>query len=671
MKKLINILMLVTLLTGLTGCWEDEIVSAGAPRPQVENLKAVPGDEEALLTWTVPDGWNPTDFIITYQTPESKEVKIHTGKTLEFNVGELANDYQYTFEVQAVYDKLISGAVSAVAKPSTSRFPVTDLVADGSDATVELKWTRPSLLVQGYTLTYASDATPGDVKTVEIGADAESYTVKGLTNDINHSFSLVARYQRGNSLPATVKAMPTLAIAYFLSANETAMGVPVEFTFNREAYTTAANVTWTFPGNIVKSGDKVQYAFTSKGTQQVVLSAQVGNFKRQWTIEINVREYALFNNEWVMDGTTYNGFKGSCPVFSPDGKTVYDITFNKITSLYAFDTATGNRKWVYIPEAASGSYNMLTVNPVTGDIYFGTTSAGQFYCVNHEGQLRWKFTEAQSMQSAAPAVNTTGSVVYIADKNGNTFALDAESGAKKWGVTLGAPSAAMLVNGTELVVATTTGGIFFLNVADGSTIANVKPSKNIMDLTGFAVASDKRTAYIGGASGAMNKVDIVAHTLIIDSYVDAGITAPNSMYEPVIAPNGDVFVGSKDSYAYCFDKDLNLKWKFQAVNATNGFNYSHPCVDTQGNYYITSGQTLNRMLGFSSTGEVILDVNLGGDATADRQMGGNNLLNGVLYSAFIGAASKNGLLVGYGVGYDRASSWSTHGGDPCGSCCVK
>lgn len=52
-------------------------------------------------------------------------------------------------------------------------------------------------------------------------------------------------------------------------------------------------------------------------------------------------------------------------------------------------------------------------------------------------------------------------------------------------------------------------------------------------------------------------------------------------------------------------------------------------------------------------------------------MGGNNYLDGVIYSAFIGGSSKNGVFVGKYVGGERASSWSTHGGDICGSCCVK
>ena len=54
-----------------------------------------------------------------------------------------------------------------------------------------------------------------------------------------------------------------------------------------------------------------------------------------------------------------------------------------------------------------------------------------------------------------------------------------------------------------------------------------------------------------------------------------------------------------------------------------------------------------------------------------KQMGGNNYLDGVIYSALIGGSSKNGIFVGKYVGGERASSWSTHGGDICGSCCVK
>lgn len=673
MKRLINILMLTGMLVGFTGCWDDEVVEAGAPRPQVENLKAVPGDEEAIVTWTMPDGWNPTDFIISYKTPESETVSYRTGKLGEYTytIGSLVNDYQYSFDIQAVYGDLISGAVTAIAKPSTSRFPVADLTADATSEMVVLTWTRPSLLVKGYTLTYFSENNPSDIRTMNLAADIETVTVDRLTNDINYTFTLVAEYDRGQSAPATVKAMPTLAIPYYVSTTETAVGMPVHFTFNREAYTNAGNVTWTFPGNIVKSGDEIDYAFTSAGTQTVKLSAQIGTATREWNIEMNVREYAIWNTEWVQDGTNWNGFKGTCPVFSPDGSTLYIITFNKVTVLYAFDIASGAKKWQYEPAAKSGSYNMLTVNPVNGDIYFGTQTAGQFYCVNNEGNLRWTFTEAQSMQAAAPAVNAAGTVVYIGDRAGNAFAIDAATGAKKWGVSLGTQCAGLLVNGNELVVGTNGTAIFFLNAETGAETAKITLEKKMTDISGFAVAADKRTVYVPQNNGCMSKIDITGHTVLIDSKVCTG-ASPNNMYEPVVAPNGDVFVGSKDSYAYCFDSNLNEKWNYKGLDGNNAFNYSHPCVDTEGNFYITSGQKGNKLFVFSPTGNLISDTRIGNDTdAADKQMGGNNLLNGVVYSALVGDKGVNGKLVGIGVGYDRAPGWSTHGGDPCGSCCIK
>lgn len=671
MKQLFNILTAATLLATLSGCWDDEVVGAGEPRPQVEDLTALPGDEEATLSWTVPDGWNPTDFIITYQTPQSETVELRTGNVRQYLVGSLVNDYQYSFDVQAVYGDLISGAVTAIAKPSTSRFPVGDLTAYGDDGCVVLNWTRPSMLVLGYSISYYPDQSPADVGTLDVAAEEHTATVAGLTNDIGYTFSVVANYDRGASEPAVVKAMPTLAIPYFIDNSSTAIGLPVHFSFNRADYADAANVAWTFPGDIVKSGDEVAFAFMSKGTQTVTLSALVANTQRTWTIEVEVREYAVWCDEWVMDGTNFNGFKGTCPVFSPDGHTLYVITFNKITSLYAFDIPTGNKRWTFTPEAKSGSYNMLTVNPVSGDIYFGTQTAGQFYCVSAEGEQRWMFTEAQSMQAAAPAVNAAGTVVYIGDRSGNAFAIDAATGTKLWGASLGVQCTALLVNGNEIVVGTTNKGIHFLDAATGADNAVITLAKNITDISGFAVAADKRTVYVPQNGGCMSKIDIVDHTVIIDSKV-CNATSPNNMYEPVVAPNGDVFVGSKDSNVYCFDSNLEQKWSYAAIDGTNNaFNYSHPCVDTEGNYYITSGQVLNRFLTFSPTGAVLNDVSFGDSSAGDKQMGGNNLLNGVVYSALVGASGVNGKLVGFGVGYDRADSWSTHGGDQCGTCCIK
>ena len=665
MKKLLfSILAVAGISLSVTSCWDENIPEAGAARHQVTDLKAVPGDEEAQLSWSMPEGWNPTEYLITYT--DGDKISLRTSEK-SYSITGLTNGETYTFEVQAVYGDLFSGAVSAAAKPATSRFAVSDLAAEGSANMVILTWTKPSTNVTSYTLTYSSDNTAAQEIIIE--ADKESYTVDELENDVIYTFSLVANYAKGPSEPAVVKAMPALATPYFLDRTTAAVNQPIKFTFNTEGYPSATNIRWTFPDGKTLTGTEVSYGIPSSGTQQVILTIHLENKDKSWTIELQIRDYAVNFNEWVCVGANYNGFKGTCPVFSPDGKTVYIITFNKTTCLYAFNVETGEKIWVYEPSAASGSYNPLTVNPVTGDIYFGTTTAGQFYCVNASGNLKWKFDGAGSMKSAAPAVNKDGSVVYVGDNTGNIFALDAASGAKKWQAALGSATAGLLVNGNELVAGATNGTVTFYNTADGTAISSLKFAC-MTDITGFAVGNDKRTVYLP-AKTAMCSFDLKTKAILVESLPVAG----NNLYEPVVAPNGNVYVAGKDNCVYCLDKDLTkVIWQYQhkdsAGGATNTFNYSHPCVDTENHLYITSGQAGNVSYIFNADG-TIKESWTYGSSKNQKQMGGNNYLNGILYSAFVGASGENGAFYGKYVGGERANTWSTHGGDICGSCCLK
>lgn len=665
MKKLLFIILTAAGLSlSVTSCWKENLPEAGAARHQVTDLKAVPGDEEAQLSWSMPEGWNPTEYIITYT--DGDKITLKTSEK-SYLVTGLTNDNTYKFEVQAVYGDLISGAVSAAAKPTTSRFAVTDLVAEGSANMVILTWTKPSTSVSSYTLTYSSEKSEAQEVTIE--ADKESYTVDELENDVIYTFSLVANYAKGPSEPAVAKAMPALAVPYFLDRTNAAVNQPVKFTFNTEGYPSATNIRWTFPDGKILTGTEVSYGIPSSGTKQVILTVHLGDKDKSWTIELQIRDYVINYIDWECVGANYNGFKGSCPVFSPDGKTVYNITFNQTTCLYAFNVEAGELDWTYKPATAAGSYNMLTVNPVTGDIYFGTTKAGQFYCVNAKGDLKWKFDGAGSMKSAAPAVNKDGSVVYVGDAAGNIFALDAASGAKKWQAALGSATAGLLVNGNELVAGATNGTVTFYNTADGTAISSLKFAC-MTDITGFAVGNDKRTVYLP-AKTAMCSFDLETRAILVESLS----VADNNLYEPVVAPNGNVYVAGKDNCVYCLDKDLTkVVWKYQHTDSAgkivNAFNYSHPCVDTENHLYITSGQAGNVSYIFNADG-TIKESWTYGSSKNQKQMGGNNYLNGVLYSAFVGNTGDNGAFYGKYVGGERANTWSTHGGDICGSCCLK
>ena len=675
MKKIINLLLALVLTANLAACWTEDIPEAGAARHQVTGLTATPGDEEVLLSWSMPEGWNPTDFIVYYTNTDSKTVTRRTGGLMNCTVTGLANGTQYTFYVQAVYGENISNYVGITGKPSTSRFPVTDLAAEAGDAYVTLTWSKPSTTVLSYTLSYYNEDATGDVTELPLDKDATAITLDNLVNDKNYYFSLVANYAKGTSEAATVKAMPTQAIPYSLDRDKAAKNQPITFTFNTADYPTATDVKWTFPGDVVKQGTVVKYGLGSVGTQTVKLSATINGNVRTWNLEVEIREYVVYSTDWAQDGSNYNGFKGSSPVFSPDGKTVYIITFNKVAGLYAFDLATGSEKWRYIPAAKSNSYNMLTVNPVTGDIYYGTTGAGQFYAVTAEGQLKWTFTEAGSMQSCSPAVNASGTVVYISDATGNTFGIDASSGSKIWSYAAGAKGCGLLALANELLVGTTSNAIF-LNAETGAEIAKVALGCTMVDNTGFAVSNDKTLAYFGAKSGYIGAVNLTSRTIHGKLLAGGGNAAANDIYEPVVAPNGSVFAGSKSGEVFNVKGDLSAKnWEYahtpSGAPLTNAFNFAHPCVDSENRFYITAGQASNVSYIFDANGSILDSWSYEGSDTNQKQMGGNNYLDGVLYSAFIGSSSKNGIFVGKYVGGERASSWSTHGGDICGSCCVK
>ena len=124
MKKIVIDLLLTSFIAaGLTACWSEDIPEAGAARRQVTDLTATPGDEEVQLAWSLPEGWNPTDFIVYYTDTDSETVTLRTDGEMNCTIDGLVNDTQYTFYVQAVYGKLGSNYVAVGGRPATTRFP--------------------------------------------------------------------------------------------------------------------------------------------------------------------------------------------------------------------------------------------------------------------------------------------------------------------------------------------------------------------------------------------------------------------------------------------------------------------------------------------------------------------------------------------------------------------
>ena len=672
MKKLIHICILSGLAALAASCWTEDIPEAGAARHQVEALTATPGDEEVTLAWEIPDGWNPTDYIVFYTDEESQTVTLRTGGANRYVVDKLTNGISYNFNVQAVYGKLISNAVTVAGRPSTSRLPVTDLtVTDTGDGYVALAWSAPSTLVEKYTLSYYIEDMPGDIRTQEIGKEQTAYRCEGLTNDKTWFFLLAAEYAKGPAEADVVRAMPTKAIPYFISSETAAVDQPVTFEFNRTAYADASDVTWTFPDGTVLTGDKVLSGFKTTGNQTVMLSAKIDGSSREWKITVEIRPYVVNFMDWEQaDGAKYESPTYTCPVLSPDAGTVYVNTGNKVSNLYAFDVRTGKNKWTFRPtdngDMQAESKSMVAVNPVSGDIYYGTSAGGQFYAVKPDGTLHWKFSKCGSMNSAPPAVSADGTVVYIADAKGDLYALDAETGTERWSAPYAAGSCGygLLVNGGEVVLGAKT-AIHFVNAADGTKIEAV--SVSIVNSIGFAVSPDRKKAYFAYAT-TLAAVDLDSHTLYARSAAGG-----DNYYQPIVAGDGTVFAGTKDGYVRFFSSDLQTMIHEEQPSSVkkNTFSFTRPLVDANNRFYImASGNSTedSLVLEYDTSGNKISDWSY----TQNNCQNGCNLADGVLYTVNQGSGDGgNGLFIGKYIGAARGRGWSSHGGDHCGSGCIQ
>lgn len=683
MKKIItNTLLLLCMCTAMTSCWKEQYPLA-SDRYQVNNLTATADDATVVLKWENPEQMTPCGYIISYLDTESAPVTLSAeGTATEYTVSDLQNAYSYTFNVQAVYTgEKISGRASASAKPM-SRSASGLRITDSGDKYLSLVWTKPVYEdLEGYSIAYKMEG--GSQQSASAAASATEFTLTGLVNDKEYEISVIAKYPQGRSAASeTVKGTPSNIIPWSVTKTEVVAGEPVTFKYD-QSMLPATDVTWDIPGIGKRTGDELTIGLVTEYNVQnnnpknvvVTVSAKVGASTKKWDINMTVRPFLFIKNDWDKGSSAYNGFKNDAPVFSPDGKTVYVLTFNNPAALYALDAVTGELKWKFAPATASASYNSKTVNPVTGDIYFGYTTAKHFYCVRPDGTLKWEKTDLGAFnQTSAPAVNKAGTVVYVHDVAKNVTAINAADGATIWQKAMPAKGGGLIVNGSELVVGSCSagGGVKFLSVADGSEIASVDIPQNMSDGGGFAVSPDRKTAYLGTNGGSLCAIDLENHTLIKTETPPQDNTNCN-IWELAVSASGDVFGGSKRGYMFCYtDKLESMKWCDQTIAGTaNAFNYAHPCCDADGNFLITSGGVRNQNFKLSPAGGMLNQWSVL-NSDNQKQMSGNAYHNGIFYAGFLGGGSENGSLVAvYVGGQDATSGWPCHGGDLCGSCCIK
>ena len=665
MKKILYFALFAGALMA-TACNPETKYHADSDRYVVTDLKAVPGDEEVSLEWTMKEGWSPVDYLVSYNDAEGEKVSLRTGSTeTSYTVSDLENDVNYVFAVQAVYsgDRL-SGSVKTSATPVTSRIAVSEYKLDATDGKITASWTLPqSENCTGITLV----CKVGDevVETKTLSASSRECVIEGLTNYKEYEVTVEVQYKKGPSGPVSAKATPVGGPALCsVLYSEVYSGQLNTFTFNSTDYPTATGITWTFNDGQTATGTPVQHRIWGTDEAQIVLNVNINGTAVEYKFYVKIHEYALNIGSWSDEGIK---FKNTNFAYSPDRKTAYVLSYGSARLLEAINLETGEEKWYFNLGGGQGNGAHLGVNPVSGDVVISSDKV--LYCIKPDGSARWSIDGFGTSCGDGAAFSPDAATVYVGNSSGDLWAIKADDGTKLGSVALGGSLAAIVVDGTTLFVTIrlkADPNAFFFDVSDPTSITTLKTLKfdsRGADIASASVSPDKTKLYFS-ADQNFYCVDLTTREIIksvktsdVSGYIVGG---------SVVTASGDVAVvyasASAQSYMSLFSAGLaSKKWDWAPESHKNTFNFNCPTVDEEGSLFISDRN--GKVWCVSSTG------------TASEIFAGPQILQGAMGmcgSLVMTAGNKNpGIVVAKCVETSRADGWSGCGGDPCCTKCVQ
>ena len=191
------------------------VVQRGTP-PAPTSVAATFGNQNVTLTWAAPasDGGSPiTRYEYRYaESGGTYSVWTGVGLTFTVNVSGLTNGQEYDFEVRAVNGEGDGEAASDSATPATVPL-APNLNATGGYKLITLSWTPPTdnggAAVTSYIL-QRRDTNAIYVTLANPAATATTYTDRGLRDNTEYNYQLIAVNPAGNSQSSSDSATTVL-----------------------------------------------------------------------------------------------------------------------------------------------------------------------------------------------------------------------------------------------------------------------------------------------------------------------------------------------------------------------------------------------------------------------------------------------------------------------------
>ena len=209
--------------------------------------------------------------------------------------------------------------------------------------------------------------------------------------------------------------------------------------------------------------------------------------------------------------------------------------------LYAFNAATGIKKWEYlVPET------MLQSSPaVANGFVYVVGNNKQTYAINAAtGEFNWTAYTGTEITWVAPAV--ANGVVYVGSTDHKVYALDAATGAKKWSYTTGGAiliSSPAIANGV-VYVGSDDHKVYALDASSGTKLWSYATGDNVPSSPAFA----NGVVYVGSADHKVYALDAATGAK------KWSYTTGNQVVSSPSVVNGVVYVGSDDHKVYAIGK---------------------------------------------------------------------------------------------------------------------